>query len=107
MSAQTKEALAAVRAELADTNLPHIPRRELAKAYFETLVDDLEAAQQEAEAWEAIEAFVNDRGWGCYVSRPAAFGTWGVRIAGDTQVGKTRLEALTKAATWCRAELAK
>lgn len=80
----------------------------------------LEAAQQEAEAWEAIEAWSKAR-HGSYDSGYSVAGrnfpacwrfelhTPGTNAMGRSSSGSlfgaTRLEALTKAAAWCRAKL--
>lgn len=112
MSAQVKEAMAAL---VTLGNFGDGPGYNVLDAHPEELSvirSALEAAQQEAEAWEAIRQWSN-----------AAFGevevVMGERIDeadivlrsddGDREdfMGDSRLEALTKAATWCRAELDK
>ena len=69
----------------------------------------LEAAQQEASAWEALEA------WGAedvrFLAPDEIADTWDVVITlADGQYNfdaPSRLEALTKAAEFCRAEIGK
>lgn len=105
-----KEALAAlgrVDTQSLDGRLPNSDEVHLIRSA-------LEAAQQEAEAWESIYALCRKKQYFYegYVrqfdsEKPHAF-----RITeGDDVLFRvdcaTRLEALTKAAAWCRAELAK
>jgi hypothetical protein len=102
VSAQIKEALAALELMRRESDDWHRVR------------SALEAAQQEAEAWEAIEEWCEqDKN-----TRDIAMGPqsradgWYLRLLGRARkqapfVGRDRLEALTKAAAWCRAELAK
>lgn len=74
----------------------------------------LEAAQQEAEAWEAIEAWLDlDMHRYIRILKTNMGIWWAVLRDRDTGnalhigINKDRLEVLTDAAAWCRQELAK
>lgn len=87
-----------------------------AVAVIALVLHALESAQQENKAWESIEAwscrpsildttveftppFESETRWLCTVLAATVFVT--------AHYGESRLEALTKAAEWCRAELVK
>jgi hypothetical protein len=110
VSALFKEALAALR-DIRDNMTAkdgHVFRR---------LIDGLglaesalEAAQQEAEAWEAIEAWQKAGGQTRSPRlRSKSSGGYVVDLVHAVDVqrfdGSTRTEALTKAEEWCRSEL--
>lgn len=111
MSAQIKEALEALFV-LGDTDSSPIEAR---KAYS-VVRSALEAAQQEAEAWEVIGVWcaaqcprqIMVTGVMYPANKPwSASLLLGVTLVHDSFDGVSRLEALAAAATWCRAELAK
>lgn len=82
---------------------------------FDAVRTALEAAQQEAGAWEAIEAWcrVKVDGYGRAMNLEQWFdanhGVHFYRFSGTDSVlfapVRSRLEALARAAAWCRAEL--
>lgn len=64
----------------------------------------LEAAQQEAEAWEAIETYCRERCSHLILDCEQGY-DWSIVIGDPDRISPhTRLEALTNAAAWCRAE---
>jgi hypothetical protein len=99
-----KEALEALRVLRAAVTGGPMQQRVLA-----VVESALEAAQQEASAWEALEA------WGAedvrFLAPDEIADTWDVVITlADGQYNfdaPSRLEALTKAAEFCRAEIGK
>lgn len=107
-----KEALAAL-ANLA--KLAHAPSdynlARHAANLSSTIRSALEAAQQEAEAWEEIEAWRKSGGDFQIFTIDAHGGNWmsrAHRLDGTfDEWSGDRLKALTKAAAWCRAEMAK
>lgn len=123
MSAQIKEAIAAWKAarsylelleeeEGCDDEFEDEEPQERARQR-EVITGALEAAQQEAEAWELIEA--------SHVKLGVTYSIGSYRVDSSKKLitlmqagkevfrylGLDRLEALTKAAAWCRAEMAK
>lgn len=105
MSAQLKEALAALESLSADLDVTD--RERIDKAY-----DALELAARESEAWEAIEVWLRinpTRSVGVARDaqyRAALFKGTGT-LASQIFRAETRLEALEAAAKFCREEMAK
>lgn len=102
--AQIKEELAAL--DVIDLRSCSHAARTVNTSLLSGIRDALLTAQQEAEAWEAIGRYADGFGYGTSLTQHTVGGSWTLEVGAGKFREKKRLEAITLAAAWCRAELA-